>query len=418
MIKELIGAFIISFFCAAPGFCAEESGPAAPLTLRDCYKLALRQSELIAVDAEKIKEAEAHFLQALGTLLPQVSFSRTETRENSDVSPSSNRTFNQSFVFKQALFSGFKEFAGMSGSHLEKKQRENEKIRAEQLLFTDVSDAFYLLLEIREDLSALEAIRRALVVRVEELKERVALGKSRKSEVVSTETQVYTIEAEIESDKSQELIARELLEFLTGRPVDTITEPDIDFTLKTEQEYLAKASSRPDVQATDYAWNLDKKAISVAKSGLLPSVNLETDYYTHRSSVPVDSAWSTMLTVDVPIFEGTTTYGKIKESVAKARESGLLFKRAGRIASQDIHDAYINSQAALVQKGALAKALQSAELSYDLETQDYKLNIVNNLDVLTAIQNLHTARRSFIHVSYECKRFYWQLLVAAGEIGY
>jgi hypothetical protein len=44
------------------------------------------------------------------------------------------------------------------------------------------------------------------------------------------------------------------------------------------------------------------------------------------------------------------------------------------------------------------------------------LNVVNNLDVLTAIQNLENIRRNFNHVSYESKRFYWHLLVAAGEI--
>ena len=58
----------------------------------------------------------------------------------------------------------------------------------------------------------------------------------------------------------------------------------------------------------------------------------------------------------------------------------------------------------------------SAELSYHLQTQDYKLNVVNNLDVLTAIQNLEDVRRSYIHTSFESKRFYWQLLTAAGEI--
>ena len=36
-----------------------------PLTLSDCYALALKQSETIAIKAEIIKEAEAHFVQAL-----------------------------------------------------------------------------------------------------------------------------------------------------------------------------------------------------------------------------------------------------------------------------------------------------------------------------------------------------------------
>ena len=157
-------------------------------------------------------------------------------------------------------------------------------------------------------------------------------------------------------------------------------------------------------------------AITIAKSGFLPQVSLGGDYFTHRSSAPTDSKWDALLSINVPIFEGTTTYGQVKEADAMAKQSGLLYSRLGRIALQDIHDAYINMQISVLREKTLGKALKSAELSYHLQTQDYKINVVNNLDVLTAIQNLEDVRRSYIHTSYESKRFYWQLLAAAGEI--
>ncbi len=417
MKKLLIYLLIIVFFPAL-GFCAEVSGTdeKQPLTLKDCYKLALKQSELIAVNSELIKQAEAHFLQALGTLLPQVSFSHAETRQDSKSSSSYNNYHEAKFIFKQELFSGFKEFAGISGSRFEKNQRKNEKLRAEQLLFVDVSDAFYLLMEIREELKVLETIKKAFTDRIAELKTRVDLGKSRNSEVVSTEVQIYSLQDQIESGRGQELIARELLEFLIGRPFNEIMESEYDFSLKPESEYLTLASFRPDVEAAHFAWQADQKKIIVAKSGFLPQINLENDYYTHRFLTPSDSKWKALLTIDMPIFEGTTTYGQVKEAISVARESELLFHRAGRIAVQDIHDAYVNASADLLRTAILEKALKSAELNYELQAQDYKLNVVNNLDVLTAIQNLEDVRRSYIHTSYESKRFYWQLLAAAGEI--
>lgn len=397
-----------------PAVCRAES--AAGVTLEECYRLALAQSELIAIDAERIKEAEAHFLQALGTILPQVSFSRTQDRERSESSPLLNRSMEQKFVFKQTLFSGFKEFAAMSGSNYEKSQRAKEKLRAQQLLWVDVADAFYLVLEEREDLAALETIRTALNERIDDLNTRVKIGKSRTSEVVSTQTQLYTLEAEIELVKSQERVARDLLEFLIGRPADALADSQEPIVLQEEPAYAARASSRLDVQAADLAQKLDEKQVTVAKSGFLPTVSLEGDYFSHRSSAPQDSRWATLLTIDVPIFEGTTTWGRVKEARALARESALAFQRTGRVALQDIHDAYTNMAAALARKDALEKALQSAELNYKLQSEDYKMNIVNNLDVLTAIQELEDARRAFNHVAYEGKRFYWQLRAAAGDI--
>ncbi len=385
------------------------------LTLVDCYKLALKQSELIAIDAEQIKIAEAHFLEAFGTIMPQVSFSHTETRNHSSNTSYNNR-HEEKFIFTQDLFSGFKEFAAMKGSNFEKSQRQKEKWRAEQLLFVDVSDAFYLFLEIQQDLNALKTIEFALSDRIKELKVRKSIGKSRTSEVVTTEYQLYNLEAEIQLWINQELLVRKLIEFLIGRPFEKLAESKFEFNIKPESQYLAEASFRPDVQASYYAWRLDQEKISIARSGFFPEVSLEGDYFTHRTATPADSQWEALLTVSVPIFEGTTTYGQVKEARAVAKQSGLLYSRIGRIAIENIHDAYINMQMSIVRKKTLGKALQSAELSYHLQTQDYKLNVVNNLDVITAIQNLEDVRRRYIHTSYESKRFYWQLLAAAGEI--
>lgn len=412
--KKRFGLFIVLFLLPAAAFAGEACDKV--FTLSQCYKLALKQSEVIAINSELIKQAEAHFLQAFGTLLPQVSFSRQDTRNNSDISSWLNKGFDQKFVFKQTLFSGFKEFAGISASKFEKKQREMELLRAKQLLFTDVSDAFYLLIELQEDFKTLETTKKAFTDRIGELNNRVNLGKSRSSEVISTQVQLYTLEDQIQQIKNQVLVARELLTFLTGQPVKQLCDSKPEVALRPEADYLAKAAIRPDVLAALNAWKVDQKNITIAKSGFLPQVNLEGDYFGHRSSSPSDSYWQGLLTVNVPIFEGTTTYGQVKEAASRARASGLAYQRTGRIAVQDAHDSFVNAWADLSRRSVLEKALKSAELNYKLQLEDYKENIVNNLEVLTAIQDLENVRQSYNHVLYESKRFYWQLLAAAGEI--
>lgn len=385
------------------------------LTLTDCYALALKQSETIAIDAEVIKEAEAHFLQALSILLPHVSFFSQDKRQDSVVSPG-RKGMERKFVFKQTLFSGFKGFAAISASNLERDQRVNEKLRAQQLLFTDVSDAFYLLIEQREDLRTLQIVRDAFADRMTELKSRERIGKSRRSEVVNTEAQLYSVEADIETDKSQEAVARQLLEFLIGRPVGNIIDPaDIPLELKTENEYINRADSRADVVAAGKAWELTRKNTIVAKSGLLPTVSVEGNYYTSRTTAPQDNKWDALFKVDVPIFDGAETLGAIKAANAQMRESQLQFQRAKRSAIQDIRDAYVRFKTAISRSNALKKAFAAAEMNYGLQRDDYRKNLVNNLDVLSAIQTLENTRRSFIEAAYETKRLYWQLQVAVGE---
>ena len=394
-----------------------------PLTLVDCYHLALKQSEIIGQDAELVKEAEAHFVQALGAILPHVSFESTIERQDKghgaggpSVVPVGNSS-QRNFIFKQLLFSGFREFAGMAGAHLERSQRENEKARAEQLLFVDVADAFYLFLEEQEDLNTLFSIKQALLDRIGQLNERERVGRSRRSEVVNTETQLYSVEADIELSRGQVDVARQLLEFLVGRPVIEVADVGESFPsfLKPETEYTSRADTRRDVKATKDAWEVAKKGVVIARADFFPTISAETDYFTHLTTQPTDQKWDAFLTIDVPIFQGTETIGAVKAAQTQARFAELEFRRTKRLALTDIRDSYVSLNYDILRVKALNKALKAAEMNYLLQNEDYKLSVVNNLDVLAAIQSLQNTRRGYIHSFYETKRFYWQLLIAAGE---
>jgi outer membrane protein len=386
------------------------------LTIFDCYKLALKQSEVIATKAELIKETEAHFLQALSVVMPSVSFVATQGRQDVVTAPSPRSSYERKFVFKQNLFSGFKEIAGISGSKLERSQRVNEKIRAEQLLFTDVSDAFYLFLEQQNDLKTLQMIRGVLKKRTKELKGREELGRSRPSERVSVQAQLYKIESEFELAKSRQDVARELLEFLIGVSIRTVYDSDNGFpVLSSEEYYVARASLRPDVEAAKQALEVAKKKVTIARSGFFPSVSLEGNYYTSKNTLPTNNKWDGLLKVDVPVFDWTQAAGDVKEANAKARESELYLEQTRRQAITDIRQAYANINGSIAQAKALRKALVSATTNYRLQEEDYRLSLVNNLDVLTAIQTLAETKRDFNHIFYETKRSYWQLRRATGE---
>lgn len=390
---------------------------ASALTLNECFKLALKQSENIAINREKIKEAEARFTQALGTLLPHISFSRSDYfQDTANQSSYKKHSYDQKFVFKQTLFAGFKEFAGMSGSKSEVKQRRFEAKRATHMLFVDVADAFYLLIELRKDIEALTITKKALDDRIADLKERIHIGKSRASELSSTEVQLYTIDAELSSVTNQETVARDLLEFLIGRPVGEIIDDNAPLTVESEAIYIRDSSLRPDVEATHYAWEVDKKKAFVAKTGFLPSVNLESGYYTHKTSAPREGDWDALLSISVPIFDGTETLGAVQESNSVARQSELAYKRAIRLAVQDVRDSYGLVTTAVTRAEALAKALAAADQNYTLQKNDYQLNLVNNLDVLSAIQTMQDTRRTYYSAYYEHRRYYWQLRAASGNL--
>lgn len=389
------------------------------LTLSDCYALALKQSEVIAINGVLIKETEAHLLQALSIVIPHLTFASNDTKGDatnlSNIYPKD--TYERKFVFQQTLFSGFKAIAGITGSKLERNQRVQDKIRAEQLLFIDVSDAFYLLLEFKEDLKTLQIIKDAYVNRIIELKAREDLGRSRHSETVNTQAKLYRVEAEFETARSGEAVARQLLEFLTGRTINEITGSDKGFPfLNPESDYVVKAGLRPDVLAAEQAWGVAKKKVLIAKSDFFPTVSLTGNYYTARNTAPSDSRWDAGLDISVPIFEGTQTIGNVQEATLKAKESELLLQRTRRLAATDIRDAYVRLKDGIAMTKAMTKALTAAVKNYHLQKDDYVINLVSNLDVLDAIRAMGESRRDYMHSLFETKRLYWKLCVATGEL--
>jgi outer membrane protein len=396
-----------------------DAGAQQPLTLAECYRLALKRSEEVAIRSEQINEAEARFLQAFSGVMPKASFVLSETRQDGSGSSAFtlDRLSERRFTVSQPLFGGFKEFAAMSGSRAERRQRHFEREQAEQLLYTDVANAFYLLREQREELAALEMIRNALVSRIDELAGREELGRSRPSEVVSAEAQLRSTEAEIELVRGRETASRQLLEFLTGTPrIIGIIDPEPGLPQpRPERDYLIKVNGRPDVQAAESAWKVAERGITVAKADFWPDVDLEGSYYTERTGAAADVEWDALLMVDVPLFQGGSTVGAVRQAKSQARQAQLRYEQVQREAVLDVQDLHARLQQAISRQTALTKAHEASAENYRLLVDEYRLSLINNLDVLQALEQLQESRRELIRATYDVKRLYHGLQAATGE---
>jgi outer membrane protein len=399
-------------------FAADQS---AGLTLRDCYTLALARSETVGIQKELIRETAGQILQSLSTALPNVSFSYSETRQDNSGEPFISPTSHEGkFVFTQPLFTGFKEFAAISGSKHLGRQRKHELKRAQQLLFTDVSDAFYLYLNYQQDYDTVTKTRDALLERVAELEKREALGRSRPSEIASAVSKLRITEATMESVISQKEIAGQLLEFLVGEKFDRL----IDDTglpgendKSTAEDYYAKAENRPDVLAAKESLEVFKKQTTVARSSFFPTVDLTADSYTtKRTDTSAGVDWDVLLNVNVPIFNGGNSFGQVIQARAQVNEADLRLSQTKRHALLEIRNAYTQWQSDRKQLRALEKAVDASENNYQLQVEDFQRNLVNNLDVLQALEDLQGVRRSLVAAITDTKRSYWNLLVATGEI--
>ena len=409
----------------------QEPTQAPALTLEEAYRLALGQSEDVAIKQGELDRAQGHVYQALNEIMPDVDFLMTESIQDAPrkgegassgsdgVSSNFTRRTNpqKKFTLHQPIFSGFKEIAGIQGSSAEKAQKIYEKRRAEEVLLTDVVSAFYAVIHAEKDVKTLDETKNTLQERMKELKEGVSLGRSRENEIQTALSNAKQVESQLVSARSGAIIARQELEYYIGRPVNqTLADPDAAMPEPEEiDHYLDRLDSRSDVEAANQAYILAEKNIVVAQSGLFPSATLDGNYYTQRMGFQSGIDWDVLLSLNVPVFNGTETFGDIKVAAAEKEMAKVNFLRTKRLARLDIHKAYEAYRSAKLEETALKEAVEATKKDYDLQAQDYKLNLVNNLDVLASLRDYQDLSRQWNAAHYATKIKYWQLKVAAGE---
>ncbi len=362
--------------------------------------MARERNEDYLIKKEALNEAQGHIYQAVNEVMPKASF--VITRQEQDVGKDSSSTSEvgssfsrrttpqKKFVFSQPIFSGFKEFAALEGSGAEMRQKVHEMRRSEELLFMDVMDAFYSLAESRKDLEILEVTRKLLEERIKELEARATLGRSRDSEVQSAIADLKVLESELEDERGTERLAVQLLEYYTGQSLEVplSDEKDLKNEVVEVANFLIKSKKRSDVLAAENAKTLAEKNVVVAQSGLFPKVTLDGNYYTERVGFQSGIDWDVLLTIDIPIFEGTQVIGDIKEAASLRKQAELEFAKSKRLANLEIRNAFETLKASRLEEKALEEAVAASRKNYEIYVEEYRLNLVNNLDVLDALRRL------------------------------
>ncbi len=409
---------------------SQDSEPVV-LTLRDCYDLALRRSETVAMQEQEFKRTGAQFLQAMGESIGDVNYVVTDSfqekqrgaggLDNSSVGGTLNSSERRErkFVINQPVFQGFKSIGALTGAGSLRKQKRGEVDRARDLLFLDVVQAFYGLLKFEKDLETIQGINALYDERIAELKDREKIGRSRVSEVVSSQAKRKVLEAELARAQGDLNIGRELMAFFTGVEASRIRLEDEDPAPGPGElpEILESVDSRPDVEAAKQAAKTAWRSVIVAQSEFWPQVDLKVDQYDHREGFQSGIDWDALFTIDVPLFTGGTTAGKFRESVIDWKKAKLSYSLAKRQAELEIKESYQNWSTFLTEHKALEEAAKAAQENFRLQKEDYSRNLVNNLDVLEALQSFFETSKEANRSYYDMKQSYWKLQTALGDSG-
>ncbi|HXG63444.1 MAG TPA: TolC family protein [Planctomycetota bacterium] len=396
------------------------------LSLEDLYRMALHRSETLALAGEELVRIRTRYEQVVGSVLPRLTFEGTVTFQERVALPgatSVDRNFTDPrrseyrFAARQPIFSGLAEFYELRRQGRLYEAQEETLRHARLLLYADVADAFYAVLQLDRERATVEDALRLARERLEELAQRQRLGISRRSEVLAQEAEVASLEASRERLRGALSVAWEALGFLAGfegtrNLVDTRPEPSPPPPV---ERFLARAlAGRRDLRALERRVEAARQAVGVARAGYFPVVDLESRYYTHREGFSEDVTWDVALSFEIPIFEGGVTQARLREARSAVRSAELELDRLRRAIDLDVRRAWIEVGSLLQELRALEAAVRSAEENYDLVQAEYRRGIVPNLEVLAAFTTLQQARLARDRARYQAKTASVRLAVQSG----
>jgi outer membrane protein len=392
----------------------------AAVTLDEAYRAALARNEDVQQAREKVVQAEEAVSQVWAAVLPKVEGTIVHNTtappppDFAAFSPQHSTTVG--IGVSQPIFSGFKEFAGLSAKRHGRTAAKWGKEVATITLYQEVAAAFLNVLALEQDALNLAEQLELYAARLKELEGRTKRGESNETEVLSARSTEATLQADMSIAKGALKAAREALHSLTGLPKEmALTDPNILGNSKKASldALLKRIDQRPDVRAAQEMVMMAEDGVSYEWRSHLPTINLTANYYLVRPGFLNNFKWDVGGRITVPLFHGGGVSSKVREAISLRTDEQLKFHKIRRLAEQQIRSLHDQVTAQVSQLAQLKTSVELTAKNSKLMQRDYRRGLVRNIDVQTALSELRNARRGYDKARFNSQNEFLKLQVAA-----
>ncbi len=367
------------------------------LTLADCLALAEGQSERLGSLLEDIRIAEARRALARSSALPKLSANASYFRQE-DIGSSSLAFLperKQTWLsLEQPLFQGFRDLYATRSARLQVEAAERTREGTLLEVRLAACEAYGRLLSIEQQQSAVASSLTLARNRLEELKARLQVGLSRRTEVLFAEAQVARNEAQQIQLGGEWADARAFLGFLLGIPVEVPLAPFPPLQIPPlEPEALTgrALAGRHDLVALERQEAAARETVRAEQAGHWPSLDFTGNLYGRREGASEDVDWDLEVLGQLPLFEGGATHARVREAEAGHRKAALALREKRRRIAQDVQEAVSAYQASRAVLDSLQREVDASRETEELLREEVRQGIAPQIEQLTAQDTLLTA---------------------------
>lgn len=395
------------------------------ITLKDAVRSAIGKTETVPIGEARINQADARVDQARSRFFPALSLGASLQQQDTSgvLSRQSSSLFGggqsySRFTLSQSVYEGGRDASTLRANKSDKEvQRQNLSV-ANYNTFTTVARGFYAILSGEREVENLKTTITLSNDRVEELRSRTKIGRSRSVELSAAQAQLSVLEAQRMAAEGQLVTAWDQFVLFTGLPrdvkfVEKREKPDPPDKLEV---YLSHLEKRPDIAAIKAQIDSFKNSIDTAKAGHLPSIALNGNYYLTREGTQKGNNWDVGATFTWPLFVGGLVKAQVREASEKTTEAEYLLGQTRRQAEIAIRTAYNNLVSSINQVNALESALNSTQANYKEQEKNYRFGQATNLDVIQALNTFQDTKRTLDRTRYLSLAAWAELKAATAQV--
>ena len=249
--------------------------------------------------------------------------------------------------------------------------------------------------------------------------EMVNIGKMSKADLAQLVSQRANDEYNIVESRSQllnyKLQLKQLLEITDETEFDVAIPEISDAQILSEiptlhSVYEQALLSRPEMERLRLAVKSSDVSLDIAKAGWMPNVSLTGGVNTSTNSLS-STGWGNQLKnnvssslgvgVSVPIYDGRSTKTAVNKAKIQQLQAQLDLQDQQKTLYANIQQYWLNALTNQQKYKAASSSVESAQQSYELLSEQFRLGLKNIVELMTGKDNLLQAQQNQLQSKYQ-----------------
>ena len=403
-------------------------------TLKDCIDYAMQHNISLQKQRVAVKSAEEEVLHSKAELLPSVSASTSqnvnyrpwpETGEarvaNGSVQSSVDKvSYNGTYVINAqwTLWNGNRNRNTIALNKLGASKAEADAMVTAATIQERIAQLYVQILYSSEAISVSKQALETSTQNEERGKEMLNVGKMSKADLAQLiaqraqeEYNVLSAQSTLADFKRQ---LKQLLQITDSAPFEVAVpaatdEMALESIPSVSEVYGQAISWRPELKAAQLAINESELSIKIARAQNLPTLSLGASMGTNTTSMS-NKEWGTQLktnfdmgagvTLSIPIFDNRSKRTAVNKAMFEKQSSMLELQDKQTTLYSNIEECWLQATNNQNKYKAAKISVESAQQSYDLLNEQFKLGLKNIIELMTGKNNLVTTQQNELQSKY------------------